>query len=187
MARPGAPGSTVMSAGSGGGWVQDVVEGILRAGGIVSVGLGQVSEAAVAAHDGDSRVGQAREIARQVAHMCPTTVFIVSEVAHVVQTVFDVPVVPDQGQELLGTGALSRQTVKEFPGSVVPPRSRVPSHTQRMDNVRFPLPRLYTPRGRSASRHRIRTPHDTDQAALRAFPWTRSSMVPLSALRSTTC
>ena len=55
----GAPGSAALSAGSGGGHVHDRVEGILRAGGIVAVGLGQVAEAALAAHDGDGRVGQA--------------------------------------------------------------------------------------------------------------------------------
>ena len=97
----GAPGSAALSAGSGGGHVHDRVESILRAGGIVAVGLGQVAEAALAAHDGDGRVGQAGEIVGQVAHVRPAAVFIVGEVAHVVQTVFDVPVVPDQRQELL--------------------------------------------------------------------------------------
>ena len=44
--------------------------------------LGQVAEAPVGANDGDRCVGQAREIARQVARMGPAAVFVVGEVAH---------------------------------------------------------------------------------------------------------
>ena len=77
----------------------------------------QVAEAAVAAHDGDGRVAQAGEIARHVAHVCPTTIFVVGEVAHIVQAVLDVPVSADHGQEFLGPGALGAergQTVGNF-------------------------------------------------------------------------
>ena len=61
----------------------------------MAVGLGQVLELGLAADDRDRGVGQAGEIARQVAH--------------VVQAVLDVPVVADQGRELLGTGLVGGQ------------------------------------------------------------------------------
>ena len=95
-ARPVALCCAVTPAGSCSGRDQDCVEGILRAGGIggiVAVGLGQVAEASVASHDGDGHVGQAGEIARQMAHVRPATVFVVGEVAHIVEPVLDVPVV----------------------------------------------------------------------------------------------
>ena len=69
----------------------------MRPGGEMAVGLG------LAADDRDRGVGQAGEIARQVAHVDAAAVFIVGEVAHVVQAVLDVPVVADQGRELLRT------------------------------------------------------------------------------------
>ena len=107
------PVAVVMSAGVRRWRVEDRVEGILRTGGVVAVGLGQVAKRALAAHDGDGRVGQAGEIARQVAHVRPATVFIVGEVAHVVHPVFDVPVVPDQRQELPGRRARRRAEVRQ--------------------------------------------------------------------------
>ena len=73
--------SVVAPAGSGAGCAQDDGEGVLRAGGIMAVGLGQIAEAAVAAHDGDGRVDQAGEIAGHVAHVRPAAVFVVGEVA----------------------------------------------------------------------------------------------------------
>ncbi len=75
----------------------------------MAVGLGQVLELGLAADDRDRGVGQAGEIARQVAHVDAAAVFIVGEVAHVVQAVLDVPVVADQGRELLGTGLVGGQ------------------------------------------------------------------------------
>ena len=69
--------------------VHDSVEGLLRPGGVVPVGGRQVLEAALVAHDGDGRVGQAGEIARQIAHMRPAAVLVVGEVAHVVQPVLE--------------------------------------------------------------------------------------------------
>ncbi len=75
----------------------------------MAVGLGQVLELGLAADDRDRGVGQTGEIARQVAHVDAAAVFIVGEVAHVVQAVLDVPVVADQGRELLGTGLVGGQ------------------------------------------------------------------------------
>ena len=75
----------------------------------VAVGLGQIAEAALAAHDGDGRVGQAGEIARQVADVRPAAVFVAGEVAHVVQAVFDVPVIADQSEQFLGPGAVGTE------------------------------------------------------------------------------
>ena len=88
--------------GSGDGRDQDRAEGLLGAGGIVAVGLEQVAEAAVGTHDGEGHVGQAGEIARQVAHVDAAAVFVAGEVAHVVEAVLDVPMVVHQGQQLLG-------------------------------------------------------------------------------------
>ncbi len=48
----------------------------------MAVGLGQVAEAAVAAHDGDGRFGQTGEIARRMAYVRPAAVFVAGEVAH---------------------------------------------------------------------------------------------------------
>ena len=72
----------------------------------MSVGLGHVAEAVVAADDGDGGVGQAGEVARHVAHMGAAAVFVVSEITHVVQTIFNDPVLPDQPQQFLGPGAV---------------------------------------------------------------------------------
>ncbi len=99
LERPSAP---ILGDGRG----QDRVEGLLGAGGVVSVGLGQVAEAPVAAHDGDGHVGQAGEIAREVAHVGPAAVFAIGEVAHIVDPVLDVPVAAHQGEQFLGPGAL---------------------------------------------------------------------------------
>ena len=52
---------------------------------------------------------------QQVTHIRPAAVFVVGEVAHVVQPVFDVPVVTDQGQKLLGPGAVCAER-GEAPG-----------------------------------------------------------------------
>ena len=83
---------------------QDGVEGLLRRGGVVPVGGGQMLEAALAAHDGDRRVGQAGQVARQVADVRPAAVLVVGEVAHVVEPVPDVPVAPDELPDPLGAG-----------------------------------------------------------------------------------
>ena len=105
--RPAArPGAAVGRAVSADGRDHDRVEGLLGAGGVVPVGLGYVAEAAVAAHDGDGRVAQAGQISGQVAHVRPATIFVVGEVAHIVQAVLDVPVVAHEVEQLLGSGAL---------------------------------------------------------------------------------
>lgn len=61
----------------------------------MAVGLGQVAKLGLAADDRDRRVGQAGEIALQVAHT--------------VQVVLNVPVVARQGRELLRSGPLGGQ------------------------------------------------------------------------------
>ena len=86
-ARLGALCRAITAVGSCGGRDHDRVEGLLGAGGIVAVGLGQVAEAAVAAHDGDGHVGQAGEIARQMTHIGPAAIFVIGEVAHIVEPV----------------------------------------------------------------------------------------------------
>ena len=69
--------------------VHDGIEGLLWSGGVVSVGGGEVLEPALVAHDGDGRVGQAGQVARQVADMRPAAVLVVGEVAHVVEPVLE--------------------------------------------------------------------------------------------------
>lgn len=90
---------------SGSGRIEDGVEGVLRPGGVVSVGLRQVAEAILAADDGDGGVGLAGEVAWHVARMGAAAVFVVGENANIVQTIFHVPVVPDQLQKFLWPGA----------------------------------------------------------------------------------
>ena len=70
----------------------------------MAVGLGQVLELAQAADDRDGRVGQAGQIARQVAHILPAAVFVFGEVTHIVQAIHDLPVVAEQRCELLWDG-----------------------------------------------------------------------------------
>ena len=73
-ARSGTLRCAAASAGSCGGRDRDCVKGFPGAHGMAAVGFGQKGEAPVAAHDGESGVGQAGEIARQVARMGPAAV-----------------------------------------------------------------------------------------------------------------
>ena len=67
--------------------------------GVVPVGLGDGIEAPLEANDGDGEVGEAGEIARQVAGSHPATVFVVGDVAHVVESIFDAPVPAHQSED----------------------------------------------------------------------------------------
>ena len=98
----GQLGSAV--AGLAPGWLQQAVEGLLGARREMAVGLGHVLELGQAADDRDGRVGQAGQIARLVAHIHPAAVFVVGEVAHIVQAVLDLPVIAQQVGELLRGG-----------------------------------------------------------------------------------
>ncbi len=105
-APDGAQGDrrSVPGGGSADGWrsrrgrLEDGVECLLRAHGTVPVGRRQVREPALTVYDGDGRMGPAGEVARPVADVRPAAAFIVSEVAHVVPAVLDLPVVPDLGR-----------------------------------------------------------------------------------------
>ena len=88
---------------------QQQVESLLGPGRKMAVGLRQVLEVGLAADDRDRGVGQAGEIAWQVAHIDAAAVFVVGEVADIVQAVLDVPVVADQGRQLLGSGPVGGQ------------------------------------------------------------------------------
>ncbi len=88
---------------------QQQVESLLGPGRKMAVGLRQVLEAGLAADDRDRGVGQAGEIAWQVAHIDAAAVFVVGEVADIVQAVLDVPVVADQGRQLLGSDPVGGQ------------------------------------------------------------------------------
>ena len=98
-----SPCCAARPAGPRNGRDQGSAEGFLGSGGIVVVGLGRVAEAAVAAHDGHGHFDQTGEIARQMTYVRPAAVFVVGEVAHIVETVLDVPVVAHQGEQLLVT------------------------------------------------------------------------------------
>ncbi len=109
--RRRVPGASrgVRSGGSCAGRDEDRVERLLRAGRIVTVGLGHVAEASAAAHDGDRGVRQAGEAARQMAHAGPAAVLVVGEIADVAHTVLYGPMVAHQVQKLLGSGAFGAE------------------------------------------------------------------------------
>ena len=68
------------------------------------VGLGKELESSLDAHDGDGEVGEAGEVARQMAGTHPAPVFVVGDVAYVVQTIFDAPVPAHEREDELGGG-----------------------------------------------------------------------------------
>ena len=68
------------------------------------MGLGEVIEAPLEAHDGDGQVGQAREVTREMGAAYPASVFVVGDVAHVVESIFDAPMPAHQGQDDLRGG-----------------------------------------------------------------------------------
>ena len=86
VVEPGAEGAAWGSAF----WrVEDLAHSVVGTPGVVPMGLGGVLEAPLEAHDGDGEVGQAGEVARQVAGSHPAAVFVVGHVAHVVNSIFD--------------------------------------------------------------------------------------------------
>ena len=93
----------------------------MGAGGIVTVCLGP--EVPVAAHDGDDGIGQPGKITRHVAHIGPATVFVTGELAHMVDSVLDAPVVARKGQQLLGSVATCAE------------RSEAPGHRPTGDHI----------------------------------------------------
>ena len=88
---------------------QHGVQGIVRAGGVVAVGGGDVPEPTQYSHDGDGGVAQRRQVARQVARRGSATVLVVAEVAHVVEPVFHFPVPAHEAGELVGAGLVGAQ------------------------------------------------------------------------------
>ena len=80
----------------------------MRSGGKVPVRLGHELEG-TATHDGDGGVGEGGEIAWEVAGPRPAAIFVVGEVAHVVEPVLDLPVLASEGEQLLGFGLLAAQ------------------------------------------------------------------------------
>ena len=71
---------------------QERSHGVVGASGVVPMGLGEVLEAPFEAHDGDGKVGQAREVAREVGGAYPASVFVIGDVAHVVEPIGSTPV-----------------------------------------------------------------------------------------------
>ena len=78
--------------GSAFGRVDELAHGVLGPPSVVPVGLGEGVEAPLEANDGDGEVREAGEIARQVAGSHPATVFVVGDVAHVVESIFESPI-----------------------------------------------------------------------------------------------
>ena len=76
----------------------------MRSSRIVPVGLGKELESSLDAHDGDGEVREAGEVARQMAGTRPALVFLVGDVAHVVQPIFDAPMPSHEREDELGGG-----------------------------------------------------------------------------------
>ena len=83
------------------------------------MGLGEVVESALQAHDGDGDVGQAGEVARQVSGVHPAPVLVVGDVTHVVDSVLYAPVPSDQGKDSFGAGVLEGQRGQSMDGLMV--------------------------------------------------------------------
>ena len=83
------------------------------------MGLGEVVESALQAHDGDGDVGQAGEVARQVSGVHPAPVLVVGDVTHVVDSVLYAPVPSDQGKDSFGAGVLEGQRGQSMDGLVL--------------------------------------------------------------------
>ena len=78
---------------SSGSWrFEKLSHGVLGASCVVPVCLGEVVESPLDAHDGDGEVGQAGEVAREVTGAHPAPVFVVGDVAHVVQAILESPI-----------------------------------------------------------------------------------------------
>ena len=90
--------------GSAFGRVDELAHGVLGPPSVVPVGLGEGVEAPLEANDGDGEVREAGEIARQVSGSHPAAVFVVGDVAHVVESIFDAPMPAHQGQDDLRGG-----------------------------------------------------------------------------------
>ena len=73
--------------GSAFGRFEEVAHRVVGASGVVAMGLGEVIEAPLEAHDGDGEVGQAREVTRKVGGAYPASVFVIGDVAHVVEPI----------------------------------------------------------------------------------------------------
>ena len=70
-------------------WFEELSHGVLGSSCVVAVSLGEVVESPLDAHDGDGEIGQAGEVARQVTGAHPATVFVVGDVAHVMEAILD--------------------------------------------------------------------------------------------------
>ena len=92
--------------------VDELAHGVLGPPSVVPVGLGEGVEAPLEANDGDGEVREAGEIARQVAGSHPAAVFVVGDVAHVVESIFDAPMPAHQGQDDLRGGVVGGTEVR---------------------------------------------------------------------------
>ena len=95
-----------ISGTEGSGAVEHCAQGFALVGGVVAVGLRLVAESAAQLDDGDSGVGEAGEIARQLAVAHSGAVLVVGEVADVVDTVLDFPVAAIERENFGRSGPL---------------------------------------------------------------------------------
>ena len=96
LGKCGSGPSTAYLRGSLGwaasGATEHFAQGLSLAGGVVPVGLGLVAELAAHPDDGDGGIGQAGEVAGQLAGADAAAVLVVGDVADVVYPVLDLPV-----------------------------------------------------------------------------------------------
>ena len=76
------------------------------------MGLREEIESSLDSHDGDGEVGQAGEVAREVSGTHPASVFVVGDVAYVVQTILNCPMPSHQSKDELGGGLLGGTEVR---------------------------------------------------------------------------
>ena len=105
--------------GSGSGRFEELSHGVLGASCVVPVGLREVVESPLDAHDGDGEVGQAGEVARKVTGAHPAPVFVVGDVAHVMESILDAPVSSHEFRDGLGGGLVEGKRGQPMDGLVL--------------------------------------------------------------------
>ena len=115
--------------------------GVVGASGVVTMGLGEMVETSLDAHDGDGEAGQVGEVAWEMAGAHPALVFAVGDIAHVMEPAFDAPVSPHELQDRFESGPLGRERGQAMDGLVL----------DLSGGADAPL--AYAWRGRGRSRH----------------------------------
>ena len=74
---------------SGFGRFEELAHGVVGSSGVMAMCLGQVIEAPLESHDADGQIGQAGEVTREIGRAYAAPVFVVGDVTHVVQAIFE--------------------------------------------------------------------------------------------------